>query len=91
MTQRIRRFGVAQTAKFFGVMYALIGLIALPIFVLVAMVAPRQAGFGLGLAILLPICYGLLGFVFSAIGCLVYNAVASWVGGIEIELGESAS
>ena len=55
MTQRIRRFGVAQTAKFFGVMYALIGLIALPIFVLVAMVAPRQAGFGLGLAILLPI------------------------------------
>ena len=34
----------------------------------------------------LPICYGLLGFLTSLIGAALYNAVASVVGGVEIEM-----
>ena len=47
-------------------------------------------GFGIGFALLLPLFYGLLGFVFTALGCIIYNLVAGWVGGIEIEIGDSA-
>ena len=90
MRQRVRRFGVGQTAKVFGILYALIGLVAAPIFLVAALLAPDGAGLGIGFALLIPICYGLLGFVFTAIGCVIYNLVAGWVGGIEIEIGEPA-
>jgi hypothetical protein len=48
-----------------------------------------SAGFGAGLGflaiIVFPIMYGAIGFVAGAIGALIYNLVARWVGGIEIE------
>jgi hypothetical protein len=91
MTQHIRRFGVAQTAKVFGVLYAIIGLLLAPIFVLVALFGPSESGFSVAFAVLLPIGYGLLGFVSAAIGCLVYNAIAGIVGGIEVELANPIS
>jgi hypothetical protein len=88
MTQRIRRFGVGQTAKFFGIVYTLVGVVLAPFFLLAAMFAPSEAEWGVGFAILLPILYGLAGFVGTAIGCLIYNLVAGWVGGIEFEMGD---
>jgi hypothetical protein len=30
--------------------------------------------------------YGLMGFVMGAIGGLLYNALAAWTGGFELEL-----
>lgn len=91
MAQRIRRFGVGQTAKVLGVLYMLVGLVFVPFFLLAAMFAPNQAGMGVGFAVAMPVIYGLCGFVFTAIGCLIYNVVAGWVGGIEIEIGETAA
>ena len=87
---RIERFGVGQTAKVLGVLYALMGLVFVPFFILIAMFSPAEQGFGLGFAIMLPILYGLAGFVFTAVGCWLYNVVAGWVGGIEVELGHTA-
>jgi hypothetical protein len=87
--QQIRRFGVGQTAKVVAVLYALMGVVVLPIFLVASMISPRQAGFGAGFALALPILYGVLGFVFTAIGCAIYNFVAGLVGGIEVELGEA--
>ena len=40
---------------------------------------------GLLIMIGLPIVYGIFGFIFGAIGALVYNLFAGMVGGIEIE------
>jgi hypothetical protein len=93
MRQRVRRFGVGQTAKVAGVLYALMGLVAVPIFLVATLVAPSEAevGLGIGFALLLPLLYGLLGFVFTAIGCIIYNLVAGWVGGIEVDFGDSAA
>ena len=88
MAQRIRRFGVGQTAKVLGVLYTLIGIVLLPLFLIASMFAPDQTGFGIGVAIALPVIYGIAGFVFTAIACLIYNMVAGWVGGIEIEIDE---
>jgi len=91
MAQRIRRFGVGQTAKVLGVLYTLLGLVFLPFVLVAAMFAPNEAGLGIGFAVALPVIYGLAGFVFTAIGCLTYNLVAGWLGGIEVEIGEDAA
>ena len=83
---RIDRFGVGQTAKVLGVLYGLMGLVFVPFFLIAAMFTPSEAGFGLGLAIMMPVLYGVAGFVFTALACALYNLVAGWVGGIEVEL-----
>lgn len=41
---------------------------------------------GLVVMIGLPILYGLIGFVFGALGALIYNVLSGFVGGIEIEV-----
>jgi hypothetical protein len=33
-----------------------------------------------------PFIYGAMGFITGAIGALIYNLIARWIGGIEIEL-----
>ena len=38
--------------------------------------------FGAG-ALLVPVFYGVMGFVFGVIGAAIYNLVAKWTGGIE--------
>src|SRR5579864_9003241 len=42
---------------------------------------------GIVLAVLMPVLYGVTGFVSGAIGALLYNLLAKWVGGFELELG----
>jgi hypothetical protein len=87
--QRVRRFSIGQTAKVVGVLYALLGLVFVPVFLIVASLAPNEAGFGVGFALALPILYGVCGFIFTALACALYNWVAGMVGGIEIQLDTS--
>ena len=49
---------------------------------------PAALGVGMFIAgiVILPVFYGVIGFVVGALGALIYNLVAKWVGGIEIEL-----
>jgi len=89
VAQQLRRFSIAQTAKVLGLLYGLMGLIFVPFFLLAVMFSPTDTGFGVGLIVLLPLLYGLCGFIFTAIGCALYNWVAGMVGGIEIELDAS--
>jgi hypothetical protein len=89
MPQRIKRFSVGQTAKVFGIMYAIVGVILMPLFWLTSALAPEGAAFGMGFTLALPILYGGAGLVFTAIGCWIYNWVAEWAGGIEVELGNA--
>ncbi|HUF30853.1 MAG TPA: DUF3566 domain-containing protein [Gemmatimonadaceae bacterium] len=86
MTQQIRRFGIGQTAKVVGALYGFMGLIFVPFFLIGAAMAPDEMGFGMGLAILFPILYAVIGFIFTAIACAIYNFVARFVGGIEVEM-----
>jgi hypothetical protein len=34
----------------------------------------------------MPVIYGVLGFISGLIGALLYNLLAKWVGGFELEL-----
>lgn len=83
---QIRSFGVGQTAKVVGALYALMGLVFVPIVLIASMISPDKSGVGPGFALALPVIYGVLGFIFTAIGCAIYNFVARFVGGIEVEL-----
>lgn len=45
---------------------------------------------GIAFAIFAPIFYGVLGFIFGAIGAFLYNLMAKWMGGIEVRLESAA-
>ncbi|HYK00874.1 MAG TPA: hypothetical protein VE974_03905 [Thermoanaerobaculia bacterium] len=91
----IRRVGPLSLAKVSGALYALMGLIFGAIISLISVVGsafmPKDAGlsgmlFGVGAIVVLPIFYGVLGFIMSLIMAGLYNLIAGWVGGVEIDL-----
>ena len=45
-----------------------------------------QVFFGVGAIIFLSILYGGMGFIAALIGAYLYNGLAVWMGGIELEL-----
>ena len=87
---QIKRFSIGQAAKFLGVLYLLFGLIFVPFFLLIGMFAPdSESGFPFGgtiFAVVMPVMYAIFGVIGGAIGAALYNLVAGWVGGIEVEL-----
>lgn len=92
----VKRIGPLSLAKISGMLYALMGLIVGAFISLFSVVggafAPgKDAGvvgmlFGAAAIVILPIFYGLLGFVMSLIGAALYNLVAGWVGGVELDV-----
>jgi hypothetical protein len=92
---RIKRIGVLQTAKLAAILYFIFSAIIMIPIGLISIFAGSAFGGGSGLfggifggtfMIIMPIIYAVLGFIFVAIACLIYNLVAKFVGGIEIEL-----
>jgi len=90
----IERVGPLSVGKLLGCLYALLGLIIGGFISLFALAGAAIGGgmqgasaalFGVGAVILLPILYGVFGFIGGIIGAALYNLVASLVGGIEIE------
>ncbi len=90
----IKSVGVLSVAKILGLMYACLGLIFAPLFLLVGLLAsaagqhnnPFAGIFSIGFAVLFPVLYGVIGFIAGAIGALLYNLFARWVGGFELEM-----
>ena len=98
---RIRRFSVVKTATVVALMYmVIVAIFAIPFFLLFAIAGvsvnggPTQAtglfAGGIAVALVAVLFYGLLGWVFTAVACLIYNLVAGWVGGIEVEVDRPA-
>jgi hypothetical protein len=93
-TYTLKQIDVLSCGLMLGVLYALLGLLAGGFFSLFAMVgaAANNANMlggiltGVGAVIIMPLFYGVGGFIFGLIGALVYNVCASIVGGIKIDL-----
>ena len=87
---QIKRFSIGQAAKFLGVLYLLFGLLFVPFFLFIGMMAPNDGGGafvgGTMMAVAMPLIYAIMGLVGGAIGAALYNLVAGWVGGIEVEI-----
>ena len=92
MIQRITRLGVGQTAKVLGALYFLLGIVFAAIFGLFGSMMPAAAMgdgagmFGRGFIIAMPFLYGVIGVIFGALVAWLYNLVATWTGGLELEL-----
>jgi hypothetical protein len=100
MTKCIKSIHPLQLGKVLAITYGALALLIVPIFLLIAAIAglasrahggggPPTAtflGMGVGFAIFAPILYALMGFLTGVVGAFVYNLVASWVGGIGVEV-----
>jgi hypothetical protein len=102
MKRTIKRIAPLQAGKMIGILYACMGLVIMPIFMLAAIggafaqsaqghnesAAPAVVATGImfGIGLLAPIFYGVMGFVFGVVGTAVYNLVARWIGGIEVDV-----
>ena len=95
----ITRVSPLSCAKVAGLLYVVIGLIAGGLFSLFAMAGGFAAAagsdsggssafaalFGIGAVIILPICYGVFGFIGTLIMAGLFNVAAGMVGGIEVD------
>jgi hypothetical protein len=91
MRQQILRLSPFQTAKVMAGLYGLMGFIFIPFFYFAMGLAPNANRPGGWFLILVPLAYAAFGFVFVAIACLLYNFVATFTGGIEVELTPTAT
>jgi hypothetical protein len=92
----IKRIGPVSCARITGTLYAIIGLLAGVVFSLIAVAggfaskntSGRGMGaiFGVGAIVAFPILYGGIGFIFTLVVAWLYNALARFVGGIQVDL-----
>jgi len=92
----VKRIGLGSAFKVRLAIYGLVGLILGLFFGLVSMlggtlVLPAQVAmfgmfFGVWAIIILPLCYGIAGGIAAAVSAAVYNLVARWVGGLEVDI-----
>jgi hypothetical protein len=96
----IRRVNPVSAAKVCGILYAILGLIVGALVSLMMMAAggamsaaAEETGgavigmmMGAGAIIVMPIFYGIIGFISGLVGSLLYNLVAGWTGGLEVEV-----
>ncbi len=91
---KLKQIEPVSCAKIFGVTYAILGLIIGAFFTMFALLgAAFSMGrmgifgvlFGVGAIIILPLFYGLVGFLSGLLIALMYNLIASKFGGIELE------
>ena len=100
MTRRLKRIAPLQAGKILAVLYGCMGLIFLPFIALAgvagalaqhaqstaAVPAALTAGLLFVVAIFMPIAYAVMGFVIGIVGAAIYNLIARWIGGFEIEV-----
>jgi len=97
----LRKVGVFSCARVLGILYALLGVVfgALVSVVATLGAAIGSAGggsteaflgvvFGVAAIVVMPLLYGGMGFVAGLIGAALYNLVAGWAGGVEVEFQE---
>ncbi|MFC2187632.1 hypothetical protein [Peijinzhouia sedimentorum] len=96
---KIKRIGVVSAAKIYGLITAGLGLIfgviyGLIIFIVGSLPSTEfsdigiSGGLGIFMVLMFPILYGAIGFIMGAIMALIYNFIASKLGGLEVGVDE---
>ena len=89
----IKRIAPGSLAKILGLIYAFIGLLIGLFVLLVSIFASspevKEMDFvflGTAAPIVLPLVYGIMGWICGYIGAWIYNLVAKSMGGIQVEI-----
>jgi hypothetical protein len=94
MKQQIARFSPHQNAKVVAILSAVASTIFLVPFMLLAMFAvpPGQRGeFPPIMLVVFPVVYLIFGYLFTVIGCALYNLLFRLIGGFEYEARDSGA
>ena len=86
MKKQLIRISVLQSSKIMTALYVLMGFIYTPIglgMMVFGSSAVKKIGF---LYTLAPIFMGVFGFIFFVIFAAIYNLLAKWLGGFEVEV-----
>jgi len=98
MKKTLKRIAPLQCGKVSGAVYGLLSLIFVPfvlLFGLIGSLVPSEhpgpspviaIGIALVMAVILPLFYAVMGFIFGALGAWGYNLVSGMVGGIEVDV-----
>jgi len=95
MSQQIKRISPHQTAKVFTILTSVGSLPFLMLGVTLTMFIPTLSGdaspmpFAMIGLFLFPVVYVVLGYPFVIIGCMFYNVMYQFFGGIELELEDT--
>ena len=89
----LKKIGVLSLAKIAGLFGVILGLVWGAITVILISLGTAEitqqlgvlGSLGYAVILILPIAYGILYFILGSLTALVYNLLAGWVGGINIE------
>jgi hypothetical protein len=90
----VKNIGPLSVGKILGSLYVILGLFIGGLFSLISLAGaaiggqnagPAQAIFGVMAIIIIPVFYGVIGFIGGIIMAALYNLIAPYVGGIEVE------
>lgn len=88
---RVKKIGVLQTSVISAIIFFFLSLVLVLPMLLITGIAggfSDNMGFAFGgiIMIFMPIIYGIMGFLMTALWCWIYNVIAKRIGGIEVEL-----
>ncbi len=99
MKKQLTKIAPLRAGIVLGTLYAFLGLLLMPIFLLFTLLASHTgrvpAGSGGGMpvvfggvlmTVLIPVFYGIMGFIGGIISAFLYNLIAGWTGGLEFEV-----
>ena len=86
MKKQLTRISILQSSKIMTALYVLMGFIYTLIGIPMLIFGGKQFQIISIVYILMPIIMGILGFIFFGIFAAVYNGLAKWLGGFEVEV-----
>jgi hypothetical protein len=84
--KKIKSISPKSFAKVLGLVYGFLGIIGGVMFLLLSILSKGNAWAGLLVAVVIPVFYGVMGFVLGYIAAWAYNMVAKKFGGLEFEI-----
>lgn len=92
MKQRLVRIDPLSAARVVGLLYFLVGLLALPFVYSMFVLTPEGIGFSPTIVLVEPFLVSGVGYATTAVSCVLFNWLAGRFGGLEVEFdGEEDS